>query len=43
MCFFILDTDDSGEKKPGKKGIMLNLEQWGAITQSLDNINKATE
>lgn len=33
----------SGEKKPGKKGIALNVGQWGKFLDSLGNIKEAVE
>jgi len=33
----------TGEKKPGKKGISINKEQWGKIMESLEHIKGAVE
>jgi hypothetical protein len=31
----------TGEQKPGTKGVMLNMEQWGKIVHSLEGIKAA--
>ena len=33
--------NDSGEKKPGKKGISLSLEEWNKLTDAISEIDKA--
>ncbi|GFS92330.1 activated RNA polymerase II transcriptional coactivator p15 [Nephila pilipes] len=33
--------DKDGELKPGKKGICLNMEQWNALKEQMDNIESA--
>jgi len=33
--------NDDGERKPGKKGISLSLEEWKKITGNMDKIEKA--
>ena len=37
------EDKDTGEKKPGKKGIMINVEQWGKITQSIAQIQETVD
>mmetsp|Transcript_10408 Transcript_10408/g.12644 ORF Transcript_10408/g.12644 Transcript_10408/m.12644 type:complete len:112 (+) Transcript_10408:74-409(+) len=37
------EDKSSGEKKPGKKGIMLNAQQWKSIMESLDQINESAQ
>jgi len=33
--------DKDGEMKPGKKGLALNLEQWQALKDHIDDIDEA--
>lgn len=33
--------NDEGERKPGKKGISLSLEEWKKIVANMDKIKKA--
>ncbi|KAF8794298.1 Activated RNA polymerase II transcriptional like protein [Argiope bruennichi] len=33
--------EKDGEMKPGKKGICLNMEQWNALKEQMDNIEAA--
>ncbi len=37
------EDKDTGEKKPGKRGIMLNVEQWDKITQSIAQIQETVD
>jgi hypothetical protein len=43
MLLVCVDTNDAGEKKPGTKGVMLNVAQWQAINNSISKVNKAVE
>lgn len=33
--------DSTGERKPGKKGISLSLEEWNKITENMDQIEQS--
>ena len=33
-------TDDSGELRPGKKGISLSLDQWRKLKDAIDTIDQ---
>jgi len=33
--------DDSGERKPGRKGISLSLEEWNKMKSSMEDIDKS--
>ncbi|GBM64765.1 Activated RNA polymerase II transcriptional coactivator p15 [Araneus ventricosus] len=33
--------EKDGEMKPGKKGICLNMEQWNALKEQMENIEAA--
>ncbi|XP_028406935.1 activated RNA polymerase II transcriptional coactivator p15-like [Dendronephthya gigantea] len=35
--------DDSGNMKPGKKGISLSVEQWGALKEHISQVDEAIE
>ncbi|XP_035231482.1 activated RNA polymerase II transcriptional coactivator p15-like, partial [Stegodyphus dumicola] len=35
--------DADGELKPGKKGICLNMEQWNALKEHIDDIDAAVK
>ena len=50
LCFVPLvdirefyEDSKTGEKKPGKKGICLNVAQWNKIVESIDLIKAAVE
>ena len=34
-------TTNKGERKPGKKGISLSLEEWKKVVENMDKIEKA--
>jgi len=33
--------NDAGEKKPGKKGISLSLEEWNTLKEHMDAVDQA--
>lgn len=35
--------DNAGERKPGKKGISLSLEEWNKITENMDQIEQSIQ